>query len=302
MAIRFTPHLVDLAFNAAIKSYWRKKSLRKFLKQCHISEAFLNSWQEGESKRDFLGRLFDQLQETDRHRGIILTMAKFLAEQRSFPDLEGWEDSDIKVSEAKKAVAALRTYLEEQERTTKEEANFQEQLRLQREKNRAALTQLQTMDTLTSRLQTLSLQIGTQQAGYDFQDWFFDFLDFSEAVCRRPYVHSGRQIDGSVTVDGTTYLVELKFTKGQADAPDIDIFKSKVNSKADNTMGLMVSISGYSSVAVSDASYAKTPLLLLDHEHLYAVLTGFMTFDEIVQRVRRHASQTGEAYLRVGDM
>ena len=66
---------------------------------------------------------------------------------------------------------------------------------------------------------------------------------------------------------------------------------------ADNTMGIMASIAGYSSVAISDASGSKTTLLLLDASHLYMFLSGSMSFSEIVSRVRRHASQTGEAYL-----
>jgi hypothetical protein len=146
-------------------------------------------------------------------------------------------------------------------------------------------------------LGTLQSAVGTQQGGYDFQDWFYDLLDFSEIVNRRPYVSNGRQIDGSLNVDGTTYLVELKFTAMQADAIDVDTFKAKIESKADNTMGVMVSISGYSSVAVSEASGKKTPLLLLDASHIYLFLTGSLKFTDIITRIRRHAAQTGEAYL-----
>ena len=62
------------------------------------------------------------------------------------------------------------------------------------------------------------------------------------------------KFDGSLTLAGTTYLVELKFTTSQADATDIDTFFKKVTSKADNTIGVMVSISGYSSVAKNEAS------------------------------------------------
>jgi hypothetical protein len=87
------------------------------------------------------------------------------------------------------------------------------------------------------------------------------------------------------------------FTAGQAGAPDIHTFHKKVTTKADNTMGIMISISGYSSVARQEASRARTPLLLLDHSHLYLVLGGIMGLAEVIDRVRRHASQTGEAYL-----
>jgi hypothetical protein len=126
-------------------------------------------------------------------------------------------------------------------------------------------------------------------------------MDLSEIISRRPYVSNGRQIDGSVTVEGTTYLVELKFTANQAGAPDIDTFFKKVTSKADNTMGLMVSISGYSSVAVTEASSDRTPLLLLDYNHIWAILKGTYTFVDVVRRVRRHASQTGQAFLTIGE-
>jgi hypothetical protein len=62
-------------------------------------------------------------------------------------------------------------------------------------------------------------------------------------------------------------------------------------------MGIVVSISGYSETAISEASGRRTPLLLMDHRHLYLALGGVVSFDEIVDRVRRHASQTGEALL-----
>ena len=136
------------------------------------------------------------------------------------------------------------------------------------------------------------------RAGYDFQDWFFDLADYFEI--QWPDVltgNAGRQIDGSVTIEGTTYLVELKFTGGQSTVNDIDSFRGKVDTKADNTMGIHISVSGYSSVAISGASGPKTTLLLLDFYHLYLILSGTMTLAEVVERVRRHASQTGESYL-----
>lgn len=66
-------------------------------------------------------------------------------------------------------------------------------------------------------------------------------------------------------------------------------------------MGIMISISGYSSVAIKEACGEKTPMLLLDHGHLYLVLSGIMSFAKVVERLRRHASQTGEAYLPAKD-
>ena len=111
---------------------------------------------------------------------------------------------------------------------------------------------------MAARLSDLATKIGSQEAGYEFQTWFDDLMDFFEVVNRRPYTAPGRQIDGSITVSGTTYLVELKFTRDQVGATDIDSVVKKINDKADNTMGVMVSMSGYSTIALTEASVTCT--------------------------------------------
>lgn len=124
-------------------------------------------------------------------------------------------------------------------------------------------------------------------------------MQSGEIAARRPFVVDGWQIDGSITIGDTTYLLECKFTTNQSGAPNIDVFRAKVESKADNAMGIFVSVSGFSSVAIKGASGKKTRLLLLDHSHHYRVLEGVTSFRDVIERIRRHASQTGHAYFPV---
>lgn len=299
MAIKITPHLVLLAYEAALKSFWRKESLRKFLRQSHVAESHLATWSPDESKRDFLDRTFAALQRSEKGKAVIGQMAIFLAEQITFPDLRNWENSAEKIQGASKAVAELKALITRQNEEVRSEREREITKAKSREEHAVIQQQQTSLSALTQRLNDLALQMGTAPGGYAFQDWFYDLLAFTEIEHRRPYNTGGRQIDGSVTVDGTTYLIELKFTADQAGGPDIDVFRGKVESKADNTMGLFVSMSGYSSVAVKEASGKKSTLLLLDASHIYLVLTGGMHFIEVVRRVRRHASQTGESFLPV---
>ncbi|MFP5231341.1 MAG: hypothetical protein ACLGQX_01800 [Acidobacteriota bacterium] len=301
MPIEVTPHLLHLITDAALKSFWRKQTLRHFLRRCGISQSALSSWAPEETKRDFLDRTLPLVERSPKASSVISKMARTLAEQTSFPDLDNWEDSAEKKRQATEAVNALRQYLARAQESAEQERERLETQRRAREIQERSRLQRQTLSTLEERLGELSGRLGSQKAGYDFQTWYYDLLDFFEVSTRRPYVIDGRQIDGSVTVQGTTYLNELKFTSDQAGAPDIDIFYRKVQEKADNTMGIMLSISGYSSTAIDAASGPRTPLLLLDHSHLYMLLTGGMTFTELIDRVRRHASQTSRAYLAVRD-
>jgi hypothetical protein len=297
MAAKITPRFVELTYDAALKSYWRKEALRKFLRSSHISETHLATWATEESKRDFLDRTFSKLQKNDTGKAVIFEMARALSELTTFPDLRNWEDSAQKISDATKAVAELKAYIGVQKDEIRSEREREEARAKAKEERSRIQKSLTDKSKLQARLDKLHPAVGTQQGGYDFQDWFYDLLDFCEIQNRRPYVSAGREIDGSLTLDGTTYLVELKFTDSQGDATDIDSLRSKVDDKADNTMGIMISISGYSSVAVTQASGRKTSLLLLDAMHLYLFLSGTLSFSDIVSRVRRHASQTGESYL-----
>lgn len=297
MPAKITPRLIELTYEAALKSYWRRNALRKFLLASHVSDSFVATWSNDESKRDFLDRLFPKLQATEKRKKVIFQMAASLSEQTTFPDLRNWEDSDQKIQEAYKAVQELKAYLKKQGqevRGEREREQAKQRARVERAKIQRSLTD---RAKLQRKLDEMHCKVGTQDGGYEFEEWFYDLLDFCEITNRRPYKSNGRQIDGSLTLDGTTYLIELKFTKDQSGAPDIDSLKAKVNNMADNTMGIMVSISGYSGTAVSEASGSKTTLLVLDAGHLYLFLSGAMGFGEIISRVRRHASQTGEAYL-----
>ncbi len=154
-------------------------------------------------------------------------------------------------------------------------------------------------EVLQADLFQINNDLGTQKGGYDFETWFYKMLDYAEIINRRPYKIDGRQIDGSLTLDGTTYLVELKFTKNQTGSEDIDSFKAKVDKMADNTMGIFVSMSGYSSQAIKEASGRKTTMILLEASHLLLFLQGVLSFDDILRRCRRHVSQTAEALLTV---
>ena len=299
MTTRITPRMIELTYEALLKSFWRKNALSKFLRASLVSDKFISSWAQDESKRDLLDRMFKGLQTSDRGKSLISQIARNLSEQTTFPDLRNWEDSLHKIQEATKAVSELKNYLKQQDTKTNSEKEKKESLEKTRKERAAVQRALTDKSKLQSEMDLMHSKVGTQAGGYEFEKWFYKLLDFSEIQNRKPYKTNGRQIDGSLTIEGTTYLVELKFTKGQSGATDIDSLKAKVNKMADNTMGIMLSISGYSSVAVDDASGSKTTLLVLDASHLYLFLAGAMSFTEIITRVRRHASQTGEAYLPV---
>jgi hypothetical protein len=161
-------HFIDLVHDALLKSFWRKGALLNFLRRHKISENFLASWQETETKRMFLGRLLPKLEVHAKGAQTLRSMAASLADQIKFPDLEGWEDTAEKLKAAKEAVSALKQYLREEENKAEAIKAREETKKVGRERLREAIAKRQTLEGLSERLKELSKNLGTQGAGYEF--------------------------------------------------------------------------------------------------------------------------------------
>lgn len=302
---KLSPYFIDLTQDACLKAYWRKDSLRKFLGQHGISQKFLGTWGQEETKAAFLRRLFSALIERKDLVGhkIIFKISQSLVEMKSFTDLFDWPDSDEKIQKAYRAVEKLK--IEHDKVSNKIEAEKQKNINKEKaQKDRERFVyECQSLEKFQNQLMELLKAIGTQKAGYEFEDWFYEFAVFHDIPASKPYNDkNGRQIDGSVTIDGTTFLVETKFTQQPIGSQEIDIFESKVRRKADNTMGLLVSINGFSSEAINAASCDRTLLILMDGNHFFnLIFTQKMSFKESIQNSLIHASRTGISYLPVGD-
>jgi restriction endonuclease Mrr len=299
---KLSPAFVELTQDALLKAIWYKTSLRSFLLQHQIKESALAQWHADQTKRDFVLWLWPQLFKSEKGQNAILSMARSLAEMKHFPDLERKEDTKERIPEAVQAINRLRVAVSEINETIRETKAAEARRQTAREQSSIQKANQQSLEKLQSALNTLTPKIGTQDGGYAFEKWFYDLAIFFELDARRGYKADGRQIDGALTIEGTTFLVETKLVNEPIGSPDIDIFMAKIESKADNTMGLFVSLSGFNNGAKHAASKRRTPMLLLDHGHIFnLIMRGVMTLPQVVSRIKRHAHQTGSSYLSAND-
>jgi hypothetical protein len=298
MSKRLSSVFIELTQDALLKAFWYKPSLRIFLQQHGIKDSALAQWHADQSKRDFILWLWPPLIKDDKGQNAILGMARSLAEMKHFPDLERKEDTKIRIPEAREAVARLKEAVLAVNETIYETKEAERRRKVAQDEMTARIAAQQSLQKLQDRLSEITPQLGTQEGGYAFERWFYDLTIYFELDARPGYKAEGRQIDGALTVEGTTFLIETKFTNEAIGAPDIDTFMAKIESKADNTMGLFVSISGFNEGAKRGASKQRTPMLLIDHTHVFnLVLRGIMTLPQVISRIKRHASQTGTSYL-----
>ena len=104
---------------------------------------------------------------------------------------------------------------------------------------------------------------------------------------------TGEQIDGAFTFRDDDYLLEAKWQKQLIAASELYSFSGKINGKRKNTLGLFVSMDGFSPECLQTTSSDLRCLILMDGLDLNAILTDRITLDDLLYRKRRHASETG---------
>ena len=70
----------------------------------------------------------------------------------------------------------------------------------------------------------------------------------------------------------------------------------------ENTLGLFLSINGFSDDAVKAHSTGRRLMILMDSSDLMAVIEGRIDLIQLLLRKRRHASQTGNIYLKIHEI
>lgn len=80
---------------------------------------------------------------------------------------------------------------------------------------------------------------------------------------RTSYKLAGEQVDGSFFLDGTVFLLEAKWHAKEIAASSLYEFKGKVDGKLLGTLGVFISMSGYSEDAVNALTLGKTLNLVL---------------------------------------
>jgi restriction endonuclease Mrr len=130
----------------------------------------------------------------------------------------------------------------------------------------------------------------------------YDLFELFDLDPKASFRNTGEQIDGAFSLEGTDYLFEAKWQQELVNAAALDAFASKVRRKLENTLGVFLSINGYSQDGVAAHSAGGAVIILMDGADLMAVLEERIDFVSLLLRKKRHASQTGSIYMPVHEI
>ena len=142
------------------------------------------------------------------------------------------------------------------------------------------------------------------ERGYVLQGLLQRLFDLHEIPVFRSFSRNegGEQIDGAFKLEGWLYLVECRWREKLADIRELDGLKGQVSRSGKQTMGLFVSINGWSrNVIPLLRQNPDKSIILMDGYDLRMVLAGEVGLRELLEAKIVALNLKAEPYLGVAE-
>lgn len=302
---RIAPGAYDALLEALAVVYWKKSDLERFLRsQLKGSPELLAGLNFDDPKRRTAEALVGALsQEEDKYQATSIALLEQLAAFDDFPHLRRWDDADQLIENATAAVAEARKWVVEHSEITARRRAAEEQAAERREQDAAR----HSMSAKLAELKQLYLDWSSdprdpQSRGRALEGLLNSLFRLWDLTPRGPFVLANEQIDGAFTFDTDDYILEARWRTDPTSRSDLDVFSSKLDRKARNTRGLFISVNGFAQTAIDAHRGVGTGLILMDGTDLFLVLDERIDMTHLLERKRRHASETGDPMVGASEI
>jgi len=139
--------------------------------------------------------------------------------------------------------------------------------------------------------------------GRDFEKLIHSLFQIEGLNPNSNFRPNGEEIDGSFVLGETVFLFEAKWHKAEIPASSIYQFKGKVDGKLVGTIGIYISMSGFSSEAVDALTYGKSiNIILFDKADFTTCINEYDGFKKVLQKKIRIATEKGTVFFPVSSI
>lgn len=298
-----SPIAINALSEALTNIYWYKGELRSFLTQTVSDTAILTQLNWEDYKRNIVSKLINFLaKHQDTYKNDLLRIMTEVCKMNDFSHLERLDDGKAKAKVAKQTVEALRNQMAGHK-------DLVDELKKQEERRKKAFEKTLKVKDVQQKLEEIKVDFfqlvsssDPQARGFKLEKIIKELFALFDLDPKASFKIQGEQIDGGFTFESSDFLFEGKWQKELCSIQDLDAFSGKLSRKLDNTLGLFCSINGFSEDAVKAHSTGRRLMILMDGSDLMAVLEGRIDLLQLLLRKRRHASQTGNIYLKIHEI
>lgn len=137
--------------------------------------------------------------------------------------------------------------------------------------------------------------IGTPQArGYAFQELMQELFEAHEIPYTPSFRTTGQELDGMFSYEGRRFLLEARWRKIEADFQALSHFHAKITTKFHGTVGVFVSMEGFSADAIESLTrLGESRFLLLPGMEFMKIIEEVISLPDALTQMLDKAHQHG---------
>jgi hypothetical protein len=291
---KISPQAIIALKEALPLLYWKKEQLQDFLKLSLVNNQIITFLDWSATKRAASKELIDRMiNRMDIYEEDLLNLLTAVNDFEDYDNLKFWDTDGSKRKAAKEAILNLRRFTKGHFDLKKEKTDSEKRKTEFEKKIIAHKSHKEELEKLYSNFKKIACNSNFQERGYQLEKFIQEIFNLFELETTTPYKIKGEQIDGAFILDGSTYLLEAKW-KAQVNRSDLATFCYKVETKFKTALGLIISIEGVTTEAVSP--HFKS-IIIFDGVDMISVLEGLVTLPDLINRKKKKADETGEIYL-----
>lgn len=286
-----SPAAINALKDALTNIYWLKPDLKRFVYNTISNKAIVATidWvtpKKYESVSEFIDRMCGR---QDFFQKDLMALFEQVISFNDYSHLKRWDDANLKIQRAKDAVEALRKQAKVYFDVVEEKKKTEERKKVVQEKVKNTTALKTKLDELNQKFMDIAISSDAQKRGHGLEKLLNELFTLFDLDPKASFRITGEQIDGAFTFKDDDYLLEARWVKQPINASDLYSFAGKINGKRKNTLGLFVSMDGFSTECLQTTSSDLRCLILMDGMDLNAILTDRITLDDLLYRKRRYA-------------
>lgn len=303
MSGHFDQSVMAALKDAVVRVFWKRTDLRELFEICSVPQALVSAQDWTLVKIKIAAPVLDALNKNAEGLGPL---RRILQETLSFKDgnhLLWCSDGQQLKARAEESLARLRALVSNHDEAVQTEQERSEAA----ERRRQAANKYRTFNDKLNLLKTEFIDLyqaaDAHQRGYALERFLTELFGLFDLQPRTPFRRRGEQIDGAIALGQDHYLIEARWRKQTADLSDLRDLDGAVSSSLDNTLGLFISIEGFSAEAVQGYIAGNRPkLICMDGSDLFTVADARIELADLIQRKKDLAVQDRRIYVTAGEI
>jgi len=299
----FPDNIMTALKDAVINVFWRKKDVRSLFERCGVAPTLIAAQDWSAYKINIVAPVIDALNLDDDGLGPLRQIIQETLRYTDGKHLMWLADAEKRCREAERSLEHLRLLVKNHDATQQQkeedrQARLGEQLLA-----RGGADFRRKIGEIKERFLGYHVGSNLQQRGYALEEILYDLFLLFDLQPRGPFRRTGEQIDGAFVLDRDHYLLEAKWQAKPAILNDLRDLDGAVGSSLDNTLGLFISLNGFSQEALAGYVQGNRPrIVCMDGQDLMGVLDQTIELPDLIRRKKDLAVQKRSIFIGIREI